>query len=111
MKRSIIIIGNGESLLGKGLGTKIDEFDEVCRVNYWKTLGYEKDAGNKTTLWSLYYNGIQTRKFIDDYLNEGYSYNDMKEIVSNVSDLLYITTTTSKYYNNLPADFIHRRQD
>eukprot|EP00241_Pyramimonas_parkeae_P004959 CAMPEP_0114245626 /NCGR_PEP_ID=MMETSP0058-20121206/12005_1 /TAXON_ID=36894 /ORGANISM="Pyramimonas parkeae, CCMP726" /LENGTH=360 /DNA_ID=CAMNT_0001358709 /DNA_START=365 /DNA_END=1447 /DNA_ORIENTATION=- len=51
--KSIVVVGNGKSVLGSGLGAKVDEFDEVARFNYYKTKGYESDVGTKTTVWVL----------------------------------------------------------
>jgi hypothetical protein len=48
---SIIIIGNGSTLLDKENGSKIDSFDIVVRFNAYAIKGYEKNAGTKTTYW------------------------------------------------------------
>lgn len=47
---SIILVGNGSSLLGKGLGSKIDSFDEVVRFNNFELDGYTNDVGSKSTI-------------------------------------------------------------
>lgn len=47
----VAIIGNGASLIGRGLGGIIDSYEEVVRFNEFKTHGYEADVGNKTTIW------------------------------------------------------------
>lgn len=46
-----IIVGNGASLLGRSLGSLIDTYEEVVRFNEFKTEGFEKDVGTKTTVW------------------------------------------------------------
>jgi len=51
MTKTICIVGNSPNLKGKGLGSLIDRFDNVCRVNDWVTKDYEKDVGTKTTHW------------------------------------------------------------
>ena len=48
---SIIIIGNGSTLLDKENGSKIDDFDIVVRFNAYAIKGYEKNVGTKTTYW------------------------------------------------------------
>jgi len=48
---SVIIIGNGPSVLDKELGKKIDSFDTVVRLNNYTTKGYEKYIGSKTAIW------------------------------------------------------------
>jgi hypothetical protein len=60
---SIIIIGNGSTLLGKENGSKIDEFDIVVRFNAYAIKGYEKNVGTKTTYW---YNTINFQNIADE---------------------------------------------
>mmetsp|Transcript_26606 Transcript_26606/g.32281 ORF Transcript_26606/g.32281 Transcript_26606/m.32281 type:complete len:353 (+) Transcript_26606:210-1268(+) len=52
-KKSIVVVGNGMSLIGSGLGPAIDKFDEVARFNFYQTQGYEGDVGTKTSIWVL----------------------------------------------------------
>lgn len=55
-----IVIGNGPSLAGKGLGRTIDSFTNIIRINKFKTKGYENDVGTRTTGWGLNQNlGIE----------------------------------------------------
>ena len=51
MKRNLIIVGNGSSLLDKDNGKTIDGFDYVLRFNSFKTKGFEKYTGKKTDIW------------------------------------------------------------
>lgn len=48
-----IIIGNGSTLLGKGLGAEIDKFERVIRLNLFKIDGFELDLGTKTNIHVL----------------------------------------------------------
>lgn len=48
---SICIVGNGESLLRKKLGKKIDNHSIVVRCNKFRIKSFEKDVGIKTTHW------------------------------------------------------------
>ena len=50
---STIVVGNGPSLMGKGLGKVIDSHDNVIRVNMFKVKGYEHDVGSRTTGWHI----------------------------------------------------------
>lgn len=50
-KPRVIIVGNGPSLQGSGLGEFIDEFDIVVRFNSYRTAGYEKDVGSKIDIY------------------------------------------------------------
>jgi hypothetical protein len=49
--KSVAIVGNGPSEIGKGKGTEIDSHDIVIRFNNYKTIGFEKDYGSKTDIW------------------------------------------------------------
>lgn len=52
---SIVIVGNGRSLLGSKLGNLIDSHDIVVRVNNFRIHGYEEDVGVKRTQhWRAY---------------------------------------------------------
>ncbi len=48
---SLILVGNGTSLLDKNNGSLIDSFDTVVRFNSYKTIGYEENIGAKTDIW------------------------------------------------------------
>ncbi|XP_039632522.1 ST3 beta-galactoside alpha-2,3-sialyltransferase 3a isoform X2 [Polypterus senegalus] len=52
-----IIVGNGGILANKSLGTKIDEYDIVIRLNEAPVVGFEKDVGKKTTIRITYPEG------------------------------------------------------
>lgn len=47
----VCIVGNSSSLIGKGMGPRIDEFNNVCRINDWVVNGYQKHVGTKITHW------------------------------------------------------------
>merc|ERR1712070_39508 len=51
--KSIVVVGNGMSVLGSGLGSVINQYDEVARFNFYETKGYEKDVGTKTSIWVM----------------------------------------------------------
>ena len=48
---SIVIIGNGESILKNKFGKKINLFKDIIRINNFITKGYEPFIGSKTTIW------------------------------------------------------------
>ncbi|HBJ85410.1 MAG TPA: hypothetical protein DDZ88_16340 [Verrucomicrobiales bacterium] len=50
-RNSLIVIGNGTSLIEKEHGALIDAFDDVLRFNAYKTEGHEACTGTKTTIW------------------------------------------------------------
>jgi len=47
----ILVIGNGTSVLNKSLGDKIDNFENVARINNYKINNYKKYIGSKTSIW------------------------------------------------------------
>ncbi|XP_043988952.1 ST3 beta-galactoside alpha-2,3-sialyltransferase 3b isoform X6 [Gambusia affinis] len=52
-----IIVGNGGILYNKSLGSRIDEYDVVVRLNGAPIAGYKRDVGTKTTLRITYPEG------------------------------------------------------
>ncbi|XP_058480816.1 ST3 beta-galactoside alpha-2,3-sialyltransferase 3b isoform X4 [Solea solea] len=52
-----IIVGNGGILFNKSLGSRIDDYDVVVRLNEAPVSGYGKDVGTKTTLRITYPEG------------------------------------------------------
>jgi len=47
----ICIVGNSSSVINRGMGAKIDEYNNVCRINDWVVNKYQKDVGTKITHW------------------------------------------------------------
>ncbi|XP_030258430.1 ST3 beta-galactoside alpha-2,3-sialyltransferase 3b isoform X1 [Sparus aurata] len=52
-----IIVGNGGILSNKSLGSRIDDYDVVVRLNEAPVAGYRKDVGSKTTMRITYPEG------------------------------------------------------
>nr|QHH25919.1 sialyltransferase [Chelonid alphaherpesvirus 5] len=52
--RSCVVVGNGRQILNSGLGSVIDGFDVVIRLNQAPTAGFEQDVGSRTTLRLFY---------------------------------------------------------
>ena len=106
----VILIGNGGSLKNKSLGTKIDEFNEVIRINEGKTIGWEKDAGTKFTIWSTYNPEKKFTKYLKGYKEKGYSNEMISNIVSEIREIWYVSPLSQhlhqwnnfdKFYKNL----------
>ncbi|XP_053492794.1 ST3 beta-galactoside alpha-2,3-sialyltransferase 3a isoform X1 [Ictalurus furcatus] len=55
--KKCIVIGNGGILFNKSLGSTIDKYDVVIRLNEAPVSGYEKDVGSKTTMRITYPEG------------------------------------------------------
>lgn len=49
--KTVALVGNGPSELGKGKGSEIDAHDIVIRMNNYQTKGHETDYGSKTDVW------------------------------------------------------------
>ncbi|XP_072525357.1 ST3 beta-galactoside alpha-2,3-sialyltransferase 3b isoform X2 [Salminus brasiliensis] len=52
-----VIVGNGGILANKSLGSRIDEYDVVVRLNEAPVNGYTRDVGTKTTMRITYPEG------------------------------------------------------
>lgn len=50
--KTIAIVGNGPSEIGKSKGKEIDSHDIVIRFNNYRTDGFEADYGSKTDIWA-----------------------------------------------------------
>ncbi len=48
---TILIIGNGASVMNHQLGNYINQYGQVARINNYKIKGYEKYLGNRTDIW------------------------------------------------------------
>jgi len=48
---TILVVGNGTSLLDYTNGKEIDAFDVVVRFNNYKLKGFEENVGTKTDIW------------------------------------------------------------
>lgn len=52
--RTCVVIGNGYSIKNTSLGSVINKYDVVFRLNDAPVRGYEEDVGNKTTMRLFY---------------------------------------------------------
>ena len=50
-----ILVGNASNVLGKKLGSYIDSFENVVRINRFRIKGFESDLGIKCTHWVINY--------------------------------------------------------
>ena len=51
MNPECVIVGNGSTLLGSGLGPLIDTHRHIIRFNAFQTTGHEADVGTRSTHW------------------------------------------------------------
>lgn len=70
--KSIAVVGNAPSELGKDLGNQIDSHDIVVRFNNFSTAPeFTKDYGKKTNVWAIT-PGIENLYFSDELYNFDY---------------------------------------
>jgi len=50
---SVVIVGNGPSILDEKKGNIIDSYDIVIRINDYVIEGYEEHTGKKTDIWAM----------------------------------------------------------
>jgi len=94
MKKSVIVIGNGGSILNSGLGFKIDCFDEVIRINDSFTIGYEKDVGTKRTIWATHNPLKKMNKYIRHFNLMGLDRIALNETLNDLKEVWYVTPRT-----------------
>lgn len=95
--KSVILIGNGFCLKDSNLGKEIDEFDEIIRINDWKTVGYETDAGTKTTVWTIYNPLKGMINFKNSYIDMGY---DPIPIAKGINEIWYVCWNPNNIMNS-----------
>lgn len=108
--KSVILLGNGGCLSKHRLGSRIDSFDEVVRINRFKTIGYEDIAGSKTTIWCTYNPLVGFSNFIRDYKNLNMPQEEIRNIVKDVRELWYVNWKTYTLFrswrNREPLDYL-----
>ncbi len=65
-KSTIILVGNGPSLLDNKNGSKIDSFDTVLRFNLYNTDKHSEYTGVKTNIWFTVSNVRITKRKVDE---------------------------------------------
>jgi hypothetical protein len=98
---SVILVGNGESLLGSKMGEKIDSYDTVVRFDGLNIEGYEEDVGTKTDILVLdSYKFLRYMKGEFDDIRDGM--HDLEEIIILPSEDMYCEMALSfKEFNNV----------
>jgi len=100
--KTIAVVGNGPSEIGKGLGDEIDAHDVVIRINNYRIKGFEKDYGRKIDVWMKGGAGdvgheirdasIRAVLYTDDIMDDGmllrFSAFPEKELQSHIVDYL-----------------------
>lgn len=98
MTSSVIIVGNGESVLEKKSGSYIDSFDTVVRLGSYVTDGFEDYVGEKTDIISTIYWKLdierlsKTKVILNVPLNMQENYSESED---------YIDREFSQYKSNI----------
>ena len=88
-----ILVGNASNVLGKKLGSYIDSFENVVRINRFRIKGFESDLGIKCTHWVINY------KLTTDERN--YLVKNLEKVTSNTTDFYSIAKRLDIYRNVL----------
>ena len=98
--KSILVIGNGESILNQRLQKKIDSFDKVLRINNYIIKDFELFVGTKTDIW---FNGANSKLVSPKIMPKQVIVSPPSEIIikhqKNLKD--YIARRVGQDYNNL----------
>ena len=98
--KSILVIGNGESILKKRLQKKIDSFNTILRINNYIIKDYELFVGTKTDIW---FNGANSKLVSPRIMPKQVIVAPPSEIIikhqKNLKD--YIARRVGQDYNNL----------
>ena len=106
MASSVIIVGNGESVLKKKSGSYIDSFDTVVRLGSYVTDGFEDYVGKKTDIISTIYWKLdverlsRTKVILNVPLNVQEKYSESED---------YIDKEFSQYKSNIL--YLNRKED
>ena len=92
---SVILVGNGESLLGSNMGEKIDSYDTVVRFDGLNIEGYEKDVGTKTDILVL-----DSYKFLRYMKTE---FDDIRDEMYDIGEIWI--TPNEKMYSDMAITF------
>ncbi|XP_057198003.1 ST3 beta-galactoside alpha-2,3-sialyltransferase 7 [Triplophysa rosa] len=88
--RRCAVVGSGGILHGKNLGPHIDQYDIIIRMNNAPVLGFERDAGSRTTIRLMYPEGAPS-------MSEEYKNTEVVALVVFKSlDLAWLTSVVTK---------------
>ena len=104
-----ILIGNGSNMLGKKLGSYINSFENVVRINRFRIKNFEEDLGIKCTHWVLNYKLTTDHR---NYLVKNLS--KMKSETIGLKQALVLTTADDKEQldkikKQIDIEFIYQR--
>ena len=104
-----ILIGNGSNMLGKKLGSYINSFENVVRINRFRIKDFEEDLGTKCTHWVINYKLTTDHR---NYLVKNLS--KMKSETTSLKQALVLTTADDKgqldkVKKQIDIEFIYKR--
>lgn len=98
--KSILVIGNGESILNQRLQKKIDSFNTILRINNYIIKDFESFVGTKTDIW---FNGANSKLVSPTIMPKEVIVAPPSEVIikhqKNLKD--YIARRVGQNYNNL----------
>ena len=98
--KSILVIGNGESILKKRLQKKIDSFNTIVRINNYIIKDFELFVGTKTDIW---FNGANSKLVSPIIMPKKVVVAPPSEIIIKHQENLkhYVARRVGQDYNNL----------
>ena len=98
--KSILVIGNGESILKKRLQKKIDSFNTIVRINNYIIKDFELFVGTKTDIW---FNGANSKLISPIIMPKKVVVAPPSEIIIKHQENLkhYVARRVGQDYNNL----------
>ncbi|XP_028324524.1 ST3 beta-galactoside alpha-2,3-sialyltransferase 7 [Gouania willdenowi] len=88
--RRCVVVGSGGVLHGSHLGSHIDQYDVIIRMNNAPVCGFERDAGSRTTIRLIYPEGAPRSE------NEYKNTNMVALVVFKSLDLDWLTSVITK---------------
>jgi hypothetical protein len=73
---SLILVGNGPSVMDHEFGGVVDSFDIVVRFNWYHIKGFEKQVGAKTNIWfTTVFDAVRMREKYDAIYEHSWEWN------------------------------------
>jgi len=80
-QKTIAVVGPSPHLLGKKLGSKIDSYDIVCRLNEVRPIGLEVDYGKKADILFWHLNNCDKNEFMSHKNSDPETFKNIKMLV------------------------------
>jgi hypothetical protein len=101
--KKVLVIANAGYLKKHRLGSIIDDFDVVIRINVAQTYRHSPSVGSKFDIWTSY-NPDALIDLTNTYKKIGLSDNKIKELLKDVKEIWYTTWNQNDLYYNWMYD-------